>query len=272
MIDIGEEIDNYLLDISSLSPQTVKTYFNRLDRFERWLGDSPITEEAINSFLDQFSKHPRTYNLTLTVLHKFFSFLVKSQYITENPCKNIERLKERKTKPEPLLKEEIELLFEIIGENNKIRIPSLIMLYGGARINEALNTRKKDFYLENETLFIRIKGKGNKDRTSYVIQDNVKEELLKYLKTLKNNDKLTSVTFQRMQKWAQRHVQKKIKKFKWHRLRKTFATLLAEHGLEFEQIQSVLGHENSKTTEIYTKHFLNKSKLVKLNHPKTQGG
>ena len=269
MFDLSILIDEFI-DKETFTPQTAKTYFNRLDMFERFLyqfdeflANRIITENSIKKFLDQFISKPRTYNLTLVSVRRFCGFLVKKGIIDTNPCKNISRIKEKKTIPEAFTKEEIEALFSKI-QNKDVRMAAILMLYGGLRITEALHTRKKDIYVENGTVFIRVKGKGNKDRTTYIINDNMAKEIVEHIQGLQSDAPLAHVSFPALQKWGRVKMQGIIIKFRWHRLRKTFATWLAERGMAFEQIQCTLGHESPSTTEIYTKHVLNKSKLVKI--------
>ena len=269
MFDLSVLIDDFINKETS-SPQTAKTYFNRLDNFERFLYqldvfliDKRITENHIKQFLSPFVHEARTYNLTLVVIHRFCNFLVKEGVIDSNPCENIDRIREKKTIPEAFTKEEVEALFSKIQKID-VRMAAILMLYGGLRITEALHTRKKDIYAEDNTVFIRVKGKGNKDRTTYIINDDIAKEIVAHIKDLQADAPLARVSFPALQKWGRVKMQGVIINFRWHRLRKTFATWLAERGMAFEQIQCTLGHESPSTTEIYTKHVLNKSKLVKV--------
>jgi len=269
MFDLSVLIDDFINKETS-SPQTAKTYFNRLDRFERFLYqfdeflvDKSITENSIKKFLSSFSQEPRTYNVSLVSINRFCNFLVKEGVIDSNPCENIARMKEIKTVPEPFTKEEVEALFNKIQKTD-VRMAAILMLYGGLRITEALHTRKKDIYTENGTVFIRVKGKGNKDRTTYIINDDIAKEIVAHMKDLQADAPLARVSFPALQKWGRVKMQGVIINFRWHRLRKTFATWLAERGMAFEQVQCTLGHESPSTTEIYTKHVLNKSQLVKV--------
>ena len=263
MLDIGEAIDDFINDETS-SATTAKTYFNRLTAFEDFLDGKTATREKVEKFLSQFRGQARTYNLTLIVLNRFYKYLIKKEYIEDNPCQNITRMKEIKTIPEPFTKPEIEQIFEINSINENIKRATQLMLFAGLRITEALQVKKRDIYTDNGTMFIKVMGKGKKQREVYVITDDITRELTEYINTLKDNDNLVNTTFQYLQKWGRNKLKTKIDNFHWHRLRKTCATWLVEQGVPFEQTQIFLGHESAVTTEIYTKHILNKTDLVKI--------
>ena len=126
------------------------------------------------------------------------------------------------------------------------------------RLGELINVKIKD--IDSERKQIRIEqGKGKKDRYS-VLSIRLLELLQKYYKEYNPKDYLfegasggpySARSVQMIMKEAAKKAGIK-KKVSVHTLRHTFATHLLENGTDIRYIQSLLGHESSKTTEIYT--------------------
>jgi site-specific recombinase XerD len=141
----------------------------------------------------------------------------------------------------------------------------------GLRRGELINLRIQDIQFDKHILFIRG-GKGKKDRTS-ILSDSVSIILQRYLKTDKPNywlfegpgrKKYSSTSVARILDLAVEKAGIK-KRVTPHMLRHSFATHLLEQGVDIRYIQTILGHESSKTTEIYT-HVSTKS-LAKIKSP-----
>lgn len=141
----------------------------------------------------------------------------------------------------------------------------------GLRRSELINLRIQDVQFDKHILFIRG-GKGRKDRTS-ILSDSVSTVLQRYLKTDKpnywmfegpNRSKYSSTSISRIldAAVAKADIKKRVTP---HMLRHSFATHLLEQGVDIRYIQTILGHESSKTTEIYT-HVSTKS-LAKIKSP-----
>lgn len=146
----------------------------------------------------------------------------------------------------------------------------------GLRLGELTNVKLKD--IDSERMQIRIEqSKGKKDRYT-ILSPNMLDLLRKYF--IKEKPKVWLFEGVEGGKYAKRSIQlimrdsvKKAgitKKVSVHSLRHSFATHLLEAGTDLRYIQSLLGHESSKTTEIYT-HITTKgfdqikSPLDKLN-------
>lgn len=141
----------------------------------------------------------------------------------------------------------------------------------GLRRSELINLRIQDVQFDKHILYIRG-GKGRKDRTS-ILSDSVSIILQRYLKTFKPNywmfegpdrSKYSSTSISRVLNTAvaKAGIKKRVTP---HMLRHSFATHLLEQGVDIRYIQTILGHESSKTTEIYT-HVSTKS-LAKIKSP-----
>ena len=161
------------------------------------------------------------------------------------------------------------IINEIIGEKNeewikKRNIALISTIYGcGLRLNEALSIKIDDVPKNTSTGYIKIIGKGNKERIVPLI-NYVMEKIKAYISIYpfkwknesylflgKNKKKLNPAVFQR----DFRKIRKKLglnENFTPHALRHSFATHMLEEGADVRTIQKLLGHRSLKSTQIYT--------------------
>jgi len=128
----------------------------------------------------------------------------------------------------------------------------------GLRISEAINLKIKD--IDSQRMQIRVEqGKGKKDRYTLLGYKTL-EILRKYFLQYKpkvwlfegaNEEQYSRSSIKKILKAsvAKTKIQKRVTV---HTLRHSFATHLLEAGTDLRYIQNLLGHESSKTTEIYT--------------------
>ena len=134
----------------------------------------------------------------------------------------------------------------------------MVIYSAGLRISELLNLKIND--IDTKTMNIHIKGaKGKKDRM-VLLSEKVLIHLREYYKEYKPKDYLFEGQMGGM--YSDRSAQAVLhkacnaagirKRATLHTLRHSFATHLLENGTDIRYIQTLLGHESSKTTEIYT--------------------
>jgi integrase/recombinase XerD len=141
----------------------------------------------------------------------------------------------------------------------------------GLRRSELINLRIQDVQFDKHILYIRG-GKGKKDRTS-LLSDSISIVLRRYMQKEKPNYWLfegsgrTKYSTSSIARILHAAVEKAgiCKRVTPHMLRHSFATHMLEQGVDIRYIQTILGHESSKTTEIYT-HVSTKS-LAKIKSP-----
>ncbi|RKD89671.1 site-specific tyrosine recombinase/integron integrase [Mangrovibacterium diazotrophicum] len=141
----------------------------------------------------------------------------------------------------------------------------------GLRRSELINLRIQDVQFDKHILYIRG-AKGKKDRTS-LLSDSIGIVLQRYMQKEKPNywlfespgrTKYSTTSIARILHAAveKAGIRKRVTP---HMLRHSFATHMLEQGVDIRYIQTILGHESSKTTEIYT-HVSTKS-LAKIKSP-----
>ncbi|WP_225036547.1 site-specific tyrosine recombinase/integron integrase [Winogradskyella sp. SM1960] len=253
------------LELKRYSNNTVKNYVCSFESFiNYYYNEDPITlnEVDIRKYLQkliQDGKSNSYINLTINSI-KFFYEVVHEM---PNRFYSIERPRKEKQLPEVLSKEEI---VQIINHTNNLKHRCIVgLLYSaGLRRSELLNLAITD--IDSKRMVIKVNNaKGNKDRIT-VLSPVILKDLKEYYKAYRPKEYLFEGI--RGGKYSATSVlsivsnaAKKagiVKKVSPHMLRHSFATHLLENGTDLRHIQLLLGHNSTKTTEIYT-HVANKS-------------
>jgi len=175
----------------------------------------------------------------------------------EEKVRNIIRPKGAQKLPHVLTEEEVVRLLKAT-DNLKHRC-ILMMIYGaGLRLGEAVNLRLADMQMQERRVFV-YGGKGKKDRCT-LLSDKLIAIIEEYREIYQPVEWLFEG--QTGGPYSERSIQEIFVKAKRksginqyatvHTLRHSFATHLLEKGVDIRYIQELLGHESSKTTEIYT--------------------
>ena len=200
----------------------------------------------------------------LSAIKSFYKYLtVSTKQITENPVKDIEFPKIRKSLPKYLTLEESTALLRAVDGSNQTRDFAILMLFlnCGIRRAELVGLNRNDVYNDR----IRVTGKGNKERFVY-FGETTREALDTYLpernKIVLDDDRALfgSRDHKRLSVTAVHRLVKKHmlaagldpEQYSAHKLRHTAATLMVANGVDLRTVQEVLGHEHLNTTEIYT--------------------
>lgn len=263
--------------IDGLSESTIKQYHKTLNKFFLIMHKpiNEITTEDCRIFFYKLQESGTMHNCSLDTqrayLKAFFSWLVDNEYLDKNPLAPIKPFKYEKKLKKELTDMEIEQLRKACDDNFERAV--IEVLYStGLRVSELVNLKLEDIDIQNGEITVKH-GKGNKERVSYLsarailaIQDYLEERTWKTKYLFENyrdpHNKLTTKTIQRHTKNLE---QKTGIRLYPHKIRRTTATHLWKKGMPLEEIQILLGHENIKTTLIYTNV---KRDLVKLDHKK----
>lgn len=225
---------------------------------------------AFMSFIEKYrgnSSYARARKVA--TLKSYFKFLQgKAKIIVDNPTIELESPKVNKRHPIYLtLNQSLHLLESLDKKNKNYQRDYCILtlfLNCGMRLSELCNIQINKF--KNDTL--TIIGKGDKERTVYLNEACLKA-IANYLKVRNDSkalpeDKKFLFLSSRNSPINQRTVEIMIKKhitnagltdekYTPHKLRHTAATLMYKYGnVDIRSLQSILGHENISTTQIYT--------------------
>ncbi len=233
-----------------LSPRTITTYLFCLDTFFKTIKKDPkeITKQDILSFLDSLVEKNKSGS-TVNVYHMSIRFLF-TEVLKKRCSWYIKYAKTPRKIPLVLTQEEVLILLDAIS-NPKHRC-MISLLYGaGLRVSELVNLKDED--CECDKGWVRG-GKGNKDRP-FIIPETIKSDLARYkgmgyVFTTNRGTKYSVRSIQQIIDKAKKKCGIK-KKIHPHTFRHSFATHCIEQGSDLVSVQSLLGHNSLKTTEIY---------------------
>jgi len=258
------------LFLRNYSPKTIQSYLFCLREYFGYKKDD-LRELNINNIRDFLLKKqsqgyaPQTVNLFLNAIKFFYHDIVKiHQPISLKFAKRSVKL------PVVLSREEIE---KIIGSIANAKHKLMISLaYGaGLRVSEVVNLKVCDLDLAG--LIIHLKNtKGKRDRIT-ICPEKLKTDLQNIMAGKSGDDyvfaserggKLTERTAQKVFENALRKSGIR-KQATFHSLRHSFATHLLENGVDVRYVQELLGHQNIRTTQLYTK--VTNPSLKKIKSP-----
>ena len=285
-----EDYMNYIKIERGLSNNTYDGYKRDLEDFFNFLNKEykNITKDDVIKYIEYLAKkdNPKTVNRHIVSIKNYFKYMEKIGNIKINPCEDITGLKTPKTMPHVLSEDDIDKLLDIKLEDafdyrNKAMLE--LMYSSGLRISELLNLEVND--IDFEMNIVRCFGKGSKERI-VPLSDAATYALHEYIYTFRNTltkNKVTNILFlnSRGDKLSRQGFFKLLKKLALekginkdlspHTLRHSFATHLINHGADLRSVQTMLGHENIKTTQIYT-HVSNNyiKENYETSHPRSK--
>ena len=252
--------------LRNYSRKTIKAYLYYIAGYLQFVKSKKFISknDAVRAFLLKKKKlSPQTINLALNSIKFLYREILKS------PEKiDLKFSKRSKKLPIVLSRREIERIILAIA-NNKHRL-LLSLAYGsGLRVSEVVNLKVKDIALEELAIHIK-NAKGKKDRIT-IFPEKLKIDIQSLMAGKKKNDllfesnrggKLSTRTAQKVFERALKLA--KVKKdATFHSLRHSFATHLLENGVDVRYVQELLGHQNIRTTQLYTKVTNLKLKNIK---------
>ncbi len=261
------------LMLKRYSWRTVKAYKNCFRQFIRHYDEikpSLLTRKQIDDYVAGLIREKQIseshQNQILSAIKMFYAEVVGQ----EEKVMNLIRPKRAQKLPHVLTESEVTRLLQAT-QNLKHRCILMLIYSAGLRLGEALNLRVADLQPENHRIFIRD-GKGKKDRCS-ILSEKVFAKLSEYFDLYQpvewvfEGDQGGQYSARSVQKiFTRAKEQSKINPYATvHTLRHSFATHLLEKGVDLRYIQDLLGHESSKTTEIYT-HITRKG-MDKIRSP-----
>ncbi len=251
-----------------------------------------LKQEHLSRFLGSLHEMGvavRTQARILSGIKSFYRYLTMEEILEHDPSSLLHAPKTGKKLPDVLSIEEIESLIEAVdlskneGQRNRAILETL---YGcGLRVSELVNLRLSDLYFNEEDPYIRVQGKGEKQRFVPIgrvaigeivlyledrnrVKVQAGEEDIVFLN--RRGKRLTRVMIFTIIKnlCEQLGIKKQVSP---HTFRHSFATHLVEGGAHLRAVQEMLGHESIVTTEIYTHLDRNYLKATLLDcHPRFQ--
>ena len=265
---------DFLKNDKKLSDNTLQSYRRDIEQYEKYVNENQInylkaTDETIVGYMDYLRKEDKkesTISRNLASTRSFYQFLIRSKKIKKDPTMTIESPKVEKRVPSILTSKEVELLLDqpkdvdLKGTRDKAMLEFAYAT--GMRVTEMISLNLDDVRLDES--YVVCKGK-NKSRNIPLGSMSLKalkeyiDEARPYL--IKNEDeealfvnvngtRLTRQGFWKIVKFykEQAHINKEITP---HILRHSFATHLLQNGADLKAIQTMLGHSDISSTQVY---------------------
>jgi integrase/recombinase XerD len=277
---LDDWIDRFLHHLTvekGLSRNTLEAYARDLQGYACYLrkgGIAAIQGTSVEQTMG-YLRHLRGKNLSarsqarlLSTLKGFYKFLVEERVMEENPLRRLRSPKLAFRLPEVLTPLEVENILRQPDPQKPLGIRDqamLELLYAtGLRVSELVHLSLNDVNLE--VGYVRTKGKGSKERI-VPLGGAARRSLQGYLQgprglIARKSAKPTlfigrggrGITRQGFWKILRKHAQAAGigKRITPHIIRHSFATHLLERGADLRSVQSMLGHVDIATTQIYT--------------------
>ena len=265
---------DFLKDDKKLSDNTLQSYRRDIEQYEKYVSDNKInylkvTEETILEYMEYLreeNKKESTISRSLASIRSFYQYLIRIKKIKKDPTMTIESPKINKRIPNILTSKEVELLLDqpkdvdLKGTRDKAMLEFAYAT--GMRVTEMISLDIDDVKLDEGYVVCRGRSKSRNiplgsmslkalkeyidDARPYLIRDESEEALFVNV----NGTRLTRQGFWKIVKYykEQAHIEKDITP---HVLRHSFATHLLQNGADLKAIQTMLGHSDISSTQVY---------------------
>ena len=255
-----------VLKLKGYSPKTIKSYMSHTRLFLKYCGKNAdlVSDEDINKYLLFLLEEQQTSHSYVNQAVNSLKFLYNNIFKKNQLAISVVRPNRENKLPEVLSQKDV---LKILDNVSNIKHKAMLFLTysAGLRVGEVVRLRVTN--IDSDRMLIHVvQGKGRKDRYTVLSQATL-EVLREYVKKYKpekwlfpGDDPSKHITERTVQKVFENTKDKAgiQKKVSVHTLRHSFATHLLEGGVDLRYIQELLGHQSSKTTEIYT-HVTEKS-------------
>jgi len=281
-----------------LRPLSCEAYQRDLEQFAEFLEGRGGTlmaarQEDVAGWMRDKREHAvesRSIARKLSCLRGFYRWLLKDKRVGHDPTVNIESPASWKVLPKSLAESEVGEMLAVTGVAARAADASgaalrdhaiLELLYaGGLRVGEIVSLRQEDLRLEAAS--VQVRGKGDKERIVPIGRSAV-EALEAYVQRgrpglLKAGGGMQRVLFLSVRGHAltTQVVWEMVRKVSGgkaspHKLRHSCATHMVEHGADLRTVQTLLGHADIATTQVYTHLAIDRLKAVhRLHHPRAK--
>ncbi len=290
-----KQINNFLEFIKEdkkLSENTLQSYKRDLVQFENYVNSNKlnflkITEDDMKKYfshLQENGKKTSTISRNVASIRSFYQYLVRNKKVKKDPTDKIQSPKVEKKAPSVLSSQEVALLLEqpkdvdLKGTRDKAMLEFAYAT--GMRVTEIISLDIDDVNLKEGIVICRT---GERQRNiplgslslkalaEYIENSRpilIKDENVKALFVNTNGKRLTRQGFWKIVKYykEQAHITKDITP---HVLRHSFATHLLQNGADLKSIQTMLGHSDISSTQVYMQ-FQDESikNIYKHAHPR----
>jgi integrase/recombinase XerD len=308
-VTLLREFQTYLRVERGLRPLSCEAYLRDMEQFAEFLDSCDSTlltagQPQVSGFMRHLREHgvqSRSIARKLSCLRGFYRWLLRDKRVTRDPTVNIEAPASWKVLPKSLAETDVREMLDRTGaaahsdaaDSLALRDHAMLeLLYaGGLRVGEIVALRQEDLRLE--TASVQVRGKGDKERIvplharavaaieAYVQRgrpglvkqipsgnDRKKSKgnglLVRELFLSVRGHALTTQSVWQMVRGVNRLASP-------HKLRHSCATHMVEHGADLRTVQTLLGHADIATTQVYTHLAIDRLKTVhRMHHPRAK--
>lgn len=274
-----DEYTSFMANVRHKSENTVESYRRDIKQYIAYLDNTGVsdfsaaTKTTVLSYLLSLQKQGRaasTVSRTLASLRSFYIYMIQCGNAKEDPTLNLEAPHVEKKPPRILSSAEVEILMEqpVCDDNKGIRDKAMLeLLYAtGIRVSELINLNVTDVNLQLR--YVRCNS-GKKERI-VPMGNKAYEALTKYMESVRedmaNDDEDALFVNCGGARLSRQGFWKLIKHYRStagietditpHTLRHSFAAHLVENGADLRAIQTMMGHADISSTQVYS-HLMN---------------
>ncbi len=288
---------DYLKVEKGLAPLSVSAYESDLEQYSEFLlkrkrALREARRQDVRDFLNALlsnSVDGRSVARKLSALRHFYKYLLLDRYITIDPTLNIDSPRQWKVLPKSLAADEVESVLQgpprarddrrsqaLTGRDRAM----LEVFYAGAlRVSEVINLKLEDLKLELG--YVLVRGKGDKERIVPLgrAAQEIVQQYLRDARPMLASEKSSpylfiargarAITRQRVWQVVNDSSAQLARHASPHMLRHSCATHMVENGADLRTVQTILGHADISTTQIYTHLALDRlNRVYKEHHPR----
>jgi len=282
----------FIKNEKKMSENTLQSYRRDIFQFEKFIDTQKLNYTKIDSdtvkqyleYLKEFGKKSSTISRNLASIRSFYHYLLRNKKVKNDPTEGIQSPKIEKKAPSILSSQEIELLLEQPNNIDLKGIRDKAMLefaYAtGMKVTEIISLDIDNVNIEEAFVICKSSNKQRniplgslslKALKTYIEEARpimIKDDSVTALFVNANGKRLTRQGFWKIIKYykEQAHISKDITP---HTLRHSFATHLLQNGADLKAIQTMLGHSDISSTQVYMQ-FQDESlkNVYKKAHPR----
>jgi integrase/recombinase XerD len=290
---------DYLKVEKGLAPLSVSAYQSDMEQYSAFLlkrkrALRDARRQDVRDFLNALLSNGvdgRSVARKLSALRHLYKYLLLDRYIKTDPTLNIDTPRQWKVLPKSLATDEVEALLHGPPRAKDDRLSQALaardraileMFYAGAlRVSEVINVKLEDLKLELG--YVLVRGKGDKERIVPLgrAAQEVVQTYLRDARPVLAAEKSSPILF--IARGARRITRQRV----WqvvndasahsarhaspHMLRHSCATHMVENGADLRTVQTILGHADISTTQVYTHLALDRlNRVYKQHHPRSK--
>jgi integrase/recombinase XerD len=290
---------DYLKVEKGLASLSVKAYKSDLEQYSQFLlkhkrALRDARRQHVRDFMNSLFSNGvdgRSVARKLSALRHFYKYLLLDRYIQADPTLNIDTPRQWKVLPKSLAKDEVETVLQGPPRANEDRLSRALALrdrailevfYAGAlRVSEVISVKLEDLKLELG--YVLVRGKGDKERivpigrAAQEIVEAYLRDARPVLAAGKSSPTLfiarggKPITRQRIWQLVNDASSQSGRHASPHMLRHSCATHMVENGADLRTVQTILGHADISTTQVYTHLALDRlNRVYKQHHPRSK--